>query len=517
MKGGFFNTIKNSKSKMFLIFCFCFVLGVALASGFDLPREWLFTLYITTLLTIFLIIIFRRLGLYLVLFFVFGMVRVLVSQPVVDQDHISFYNGQSVEFVGQVATEPDVRSGYVNYVVQVDGNRKGKVSVKEKLYPRYDYGDHLQIKCKLKKPENFDEKFKYDKYLARYGIYSVCYYPVIVRSVAIKQPCFYYDDEIGSLTLAMTEKITLAMKNILKFKFKVAERIDQLWPEPQASFMAGLLYGSRSGLPEELTENFNRSGITHIIAISGYNISIIVIFVMAILIRTGLYRQQAFWATLVIIFLFVVFTGASASVTRAAIMGSLVLLSQYWGRSSRIGNVMMLALVVMLLINPYVLLWDAGFQLSFLATLGLVYLSPVIARSVAMKQTRQNCKIRDCFAYARNDILVPTLSAIIATLPLILYQFGRLSIVAPLVNILILWIIPWLMLFGFMAVILSFFFNPLGQLIAWLVGFGLDYVMLTANWFGQQDWSSVEFCIPAWMVFWLYLVLFLWVQYTKRS
>jgi len=496
MREGIFKKIINSKSKTFLAFCFCFVIGVALASYIDLDRLFLFYFYLLSFIFLSLIILFWnkkrfRLILFFLLFINLGIMRLMLAQPIINENHISYYNDQQVEFNGWVSEEPDVRIGYVNYVMKVSSvvgvqnlePIRGKILLKTKLYPRYKYGDQLKIKCNLKTPENFDEKFKYDKYLSRYGIYSICQYSVISTLPPPLNPPLWQGGKV----------------TILQIKSVVADKIDQLWPEPQSSFMAGLLYGSRSGLPEEISENFNRTGITHIIAISGYNISIIVIFLMAILIAIGLYRQQAFWVTLLGIFIFVIFTGASASVVRAGIMGSLVLLGQYMGRLSRVGNMMMLALVLMLLINPHVLLWDAGFQLSFLATLGLVYISPVLSDwgKGVLKYTPTSLI----------ETIIATLSAIIATLPLILYQFGRLSIVAPLANILVLWIIPWLMLFGFLSVIMSFIFLPLAQIIAWLSGLGLDYVIGLANWFGGQNWVSVNLSWSWWMVVIAYLLL----------
>jgi len=496
MKEGTLEKIYSSKSKAFLTFCFCLIIGVALASGLNLKREVLFYCYLILLANLFFVIIFwsnKRIKFILVCWLLInlGIIRLLLAEPVINEGHIAFYNNQSAEFIGLVSQEPDVRVDHVNYVIKVRDKfippndsleLVGRVLIKNQLYPQYDYGDLLSIKCRLKQPENFNNQFKYDKYLARYGVYSLCNYPKI-ESLSANQGSFLF-------------------KNILRFKFYVGRRVDRLWPEPQSSLMAGLLYGSRSGLPAELTDNFSRTGVTHIIAISGYNISIIVTIMMSLLINLGLYRPQAFWLTLIGIFVFVIFTGASASVVRAGLMGSLVLLAQYLGRLSAIGRVMVLALVIMLLINPLVLLWDAGFQLSFLATLGLVYLSPVLEHFFQIDRFASVWLVRVLLR-----IVISTAAAIIATLPLILSQFGRLSVVALLVNLLILWIIPWLMLFGFLAVGFSLIFYPLGQVVAYLAGVGLNYVIILVNWFGHRPWAAVEVAWPNWLMPAFYLLL----------
>ena len=166
------------------------------------------------------------------------------------------------------------------------------------------------------------------------------------------------------------------MKKILWLKAQVQTQLEKLWPEPESSFMAGLLYGSKSGLPKELSNNFSRTGITHIIAVSGFNITIIASVLMTLAIAAGLDRRRAFWLVVGAEIFFVVFTGLSASAVRAGVMGVLALTAQYIGRTSRIGNALAFTAAVMVLVNPYVLLYDAGFQLSFLATIGLVYVSP---------------------------------------------------------------------------------------------------------------------------------------------
>ena len=490
------NKIFNSKNKQFLLFCFSFVFGVIVASIFDYPRLYLYVLIMGLAVISGQLLFFwknkpARLILLIIMFILVGLVRYSLAKPYVDENHISFFNNQIIEFIGQIAIEPDVRIGYTNYILEPI-NKKGKVQIKTKLYPRYSYGDYLEIKCKLQQPKNFSERFNYEKYLERFGVNSLCYYPTVNTA----------NDSPDSTKIIL-------FKKILKLKIIVANRIDQLWPEPQSSFMAGLLYGSRSGLPPELTENFNRTGITHIIAISGYNITIIVMVMMLVLINLGLYRQQAFWVCLTGIVLFVIFTGSSASVVRAGIMGMLVLFGQYLGRLSQIGTTMLLALVIMLLINPFVLFWDAGFQLSFIATLGLVYISPRL-------ENLFKTKIKNNFLNVLSITIATTLAAIVATLPLILYQFGRLSIVAPLANLLILWAVPILMLLGFLAVVISFIFYPLGLIIAWTAGLGLKYIITTVNVLGQLEYSSVEFSIPFWLTAVSYLIM-IYYFYLKKE
>jgi competence protein ComEC len=275
--------------------------------------------------------------------------------------------------------------------------------------------------------------------------------------------------------------------------------------------MAGMLYGSKQGFSSELMDYFSRTGVTHIIAVSGFNISIIALILMNVCVYAGLYRRQAFWLVIFFIVLFVIFTGGSASAVRAAVMGSIVLYAEKSGRTALIGYLLVYTATLMMIMNPYVLFWDAGFQLSFLATLGLVYVSPVLKTWFIFKKI-------PVFLSAFLDNFVSTLSAIIATLPFILFQFGTLSVVAPVVNMLVLWIIPWLMLCGFVALVVGVVFAPLGHAVAFVGHVGMVYVLMVVEWFGSNQWSAWSLSFPWWLMVVVYIVMIQWVRiHLKRT
>lgn len=368
-----------------------------------------------------------------------------------------------------------MRIEQVNYIV--DTKQYGKVYFKHDLYPRYEYGDELAITCKLQKPEP-QEDFRYDMYLARYGVFYTCNRPKIEKTGEGKG--------------------NVVFENILTFKSTLADHVNSLWHEPHASFMAGLLYGYRGGLGS-LQELFSITGVTHIVAISGYNISLIATILSKFFISLYIPRKRAFFCIVIGIALFVIFTGMSASVVRAGIMGCLVLLAKQLGRASRVANVMVFTAVIMVAQNPFILLWDAGFQLSFLSTLGLVYVSPVIQKYVE--------KVPEVFGL--KETMIATLSATIATLPLILSQFGRLSIVSLPVNMLILWIIPWMMMVGFLAVVISFIYFPAASLVASVGWLGLTYIIVVVQWFAGLRFAAVDVRVAWYVMVGLYVLMVL--------
>lgn len=495
-----FEKVIKSKSRAFLTLCFCFIIGVAIFSLNSQINDWQYYLYLLLFIDLFLLIVFWQkiivrsifIG---VLFFLIGGLRFCWSVPSLNENKLIYYNGHSVEMIGKISKEVIVKENSNQTVLSVykvyNENVTGKALLFLPSYTDLKYGDLVKVDCKLQTPEGSDSFVNYDKYLARDGVWSLCSWPKIEKL---------------SYRTSLLENIFI---NFYNFKQSIQAQVDKLWVEPESSLMAGLLYGARAGFSTEVNSDFSRAGITHIIAISGYNISVVANVMMGLLLTIGLSRRRAFWWAILGIVIFVLFTGASASVVRAGIMGVLVLLASQMGRLSRIGNVLMFTAALMLLFNPFVIIWDAGFQLSFLSTLGLIYLSPILNKYFAVDEKRVILK-----SLAEN--FITTMSAIIATLPLILFQFGRLSLVAPLANLLIVWIVPYLMLIGFIAIILSMVFFPLAWLVAWVTYLGLKYVIIMAHYLSSWPLASVSFTVPLWVMIVLYSsIIFYIYKYAK--
>ncbi len=464
-----------SRSKIFLFSLLAFVAGVGAASliSFELIYWYSALLLAVVCLVIFWSNRFYKVVALIGLFFVLGGIRYIVSIPSnKNPEQISYYNGQPVAITAVVAEEPDVRLDGQKITVAVipppnpllsKGGvvSKGRLLIKAPLYPQYQYGDLLKINCQIEAPGQIED-FAYDKYLARYDIYSVCWRGQLEK-IGSNQ-----GNRVKAGLLGIKTRFLLAINNSL--------------PEPQASLLAGILIGARRGIPEYLLEAFNRVGVTHIIAISGSNITIIAAALIILVQLLSLPRRYNFWLITTAIALFVIMTGASASVVRAGVMGVFVLLAKELGRSSRATNALVFTAFVMLLVNPKILVFDAGFQLSFLATMGLVYINPIL--QAFTKRWGEWLGVK--------EVLVATLSAIIMTTPLILYQFGRFSLVAPLANILIVPLVPLVMAAGFMVGLMGLVSASLGQVFGWGAWLLLQYIISVAEWLSQWSWASLE-------------------------
>ncbi len=413
-----------------------------------------------------------------------GLFRAGLAEHRVTPDQIDFYNESKQGFVGLVVGV-DVRRDKAKYTItsQKLETRNSKLEIDGDVlitldkYPQYKYGDRVKVYGELQAPGEFDG-FNYGNYLSRYGVYSVMYRPRI--------------------TLIESRQGSVFWRGMSFLQNQFMERINRLFPEPYASFEAGLLVGARKGIPPELMEKFNITGLTHIIAISGYNITIIIVFVMWIL--KGLPRRIAFISAIVAIALFTLFVGASPAVVRASIMGILGLIALNYGRQSNIHLTVLWTAFFMVLWNPKILWWDVGFQLSFAAVLGLIYVAPLF--------DRYSRKLPETFG-VREAILM-TLSAQVMALPVIIYNFERLSLISPLANLLVAFAIPLAMLFGFLAILFSFFFNGLALILAYFTWGILFYIIQIIEWMSVVPYASVSISgMQFWMLFGYYFILIL--------
>ncbi|MFC1686455.1 ComEC/Rec2 family competence protein [Patescibacteria group bacterium] len=457
-----------TKSKVFLYLNLGFILGIFLGRNLEI-KLWLFFVILFGLL--FICLINKKL---LILPFVFCLLTFGVyyyqknSPQDFSEENLAYYNDQGKQtFEGIIASNPYTQNGNQKFVVKgID--LKGKALVSTFAYPKFKYGDKIKITSKLKTPIEFED-FSYKNYLALQDIYSVCYWPKIEL----------IDHDQGNVFYQFIYKL----KNYLESK------VNYILPEPTAAFLNGLLFGSRKSIPENLMNDFNTTGLTHIIAISGWNITIIANILMKFF--GFLPRKYSFWVVILGISFFAIFVGGQAAVVRAAIMGILTFWALKSGRLKGITNGVLLTATIMLLINPKILQFDAGFQLSFLATLGILYFYPFLEK--ILKWLPNFFEIR--------ETAIVTLSAQVFALPLIIFTFKRLSIISPFANILILPLIPYAMLLGFIANLVAVLWGGLGRFLGVGVFLILHYITSMVHFLAKFQFASIE--IGKFSIFWV--------------
>lgn len=401
-----------------------------------------------------------------------GLLRVATTQERIGEGHIGLLAGSDVRFTGTVADEPDVRADHqkitLGDIVAHGERQRGKVLIKAGFYPELAYSDVVRLRCALARPEPIED-FAYDRYLERFGIYAVCWQP---RDMSIVG-----HDEGGRV-----------LGELLRVKKRLLGTVDVLYPEPQSALLAGLLVGAKRSLPEDVQDNFRRTGLTHIVALSGYNISIIVSVFFNVGIYLGCTRKWVSALLVAGLALFVLLVGAQSSIIRAAIMGVVIVVVKNNGRLARPTVPLLLSAAAMLFINPRILFADVGFQLSFTATAGLLFFAHRVARALHWMPRRMGIR----------EAATATVSATLFSLPVMLYHFQALSLVSVFANMLVLPVIPLAMGVGFMSVLVGIVLPTVALPIAWLAYLLLSFILSTTALFATLPWAYLTFEKNTW-------------------
>ena len=386
---------------------------------------------------------------------------------------------KEIIFEAKVVSDPEVHLNSQETVLDLKNPYQGKILLKTAKLPNYFYGDILRIAGVIKKPVD-----RYAEYLSKdriFGIVTFSKIEILKRNQ-------------GSFLKSSLFKIKRALEGSLKKSLKF----------DQAAFLNGLIFGDRSEFSKAFEKKLSLTGTTHLVALSGYNISIIILAISSALGYLGIRRRFIFWLTVFCILAFVLMTGAQASVVRAAVMGLLLVLAGYTGRIYSFRNAIVFAAFLMILFNPLTLRYDLGFQLSFLSLLGIVYLKPALMKFLKINEEKPSL-----FNWRENAF--NTLGAQLAVVPLLLANFGNFSSVALVANILILGTIPWAMLLGFLTSVFGFVSYIVGIVSGWftypLVSFQLGII----DFFAQIGFPLAvkNFSWPIALIYYVLLIIFI--------
>ncbi len=426
-----------------------------------------------------------------------GAARTAWAVRLLPPEHIAHLaDGRYATLIGVVSQPPDPRESYTGLRVRVESVRtddaerltSGDMLVHAPRYERYAYGDRVRVRGQLLLPPSFDD-FSYRDYLARRGVYAV------VPNARVD--VLAHDQ--GAPWLAA----------LYALRERAQRFIARALPSPQAPLLSGILLGVESAIPADVRDAFNRTGTTHIIAISGANMIVVIRALMGLL-TPALGKRRAGWAALAGVALYTLFVGAGAAVVRAAIMGGLAVLAWQLGRRAYGLTTLAFAVWLMSVWSPLVL-WDVGFQLSVAATAGLVLFGDALSGALEALLRRGFARetARRLTAWLAEPLTVG-LAAQITTTPLILLHFGRLSAVSLLANLLIAPVQPYIMTLGALAVGVGLLWGAAGEVAAWGVWLPLSYTLAVVRRLAMLRWASLQVAFPAsstWTVYAGLLVL----------
>jgi competence protein ComEC len=397
--------------------------------------------------------------------------------------------GEHLSLEGIVSDAPDVRATQVRVPIRI---ATGTTPTILAIFPAHTdiyYGERVKVTGILKRPESFDSgtgrEFDYPGYLESQGI-----------TYMLERASLEHGDGFeGYAAVALAYKLRSAFLSGL----------GRALPEPHAGLAGGITVGDKRAMGKDLTEEFQIVSLVHIVVLSGYNITIVISALFHMLENTP--RFVRFGAGGLVALFFAVMTGFASASLRAALMALIAMSGNLSGRIYRADRALVLVGAAMLAWNPYLLVFDPGFQLSFLACMGLIVFSPLFAAWYVRVPEKAGLR----------EILVSTSSAQIAVLPLILYQSGMLSLVSLPANLLALIAVPAAMLFSAVAAVGGLVAEPIAPVIGFPAYALLSYILSVAHTLASVPFAAVTIpAFSAWLLAPIYAALFGGVYFRKN-
>ena len=381
-----------------------------------------------------------------------------------------------------VIDEPDLRENSIRYVAKMG---EAKVLIVSRPGHIYSYGDLLSLEGTLQVVD--------ESYLSKDEIYHEVIFPKIT----------FVESGHGNWLRA----------KLIGVKNWFSDNVEKHVGEPESSLAGGLVLGSKESLGKELLDKFRVAGLVHMVVLSGYNITIVALSIMWFF-GKFLSKRTSIVVGVISIILFALMVGAGATVVRASVMAILGLLAQASGRTREVARALVIAALLMVAINPKLLVFDIGFQLSFLATLGLIYLDPIFKPHFTWLPER-------LLWLPIREIASATLGAQLAVFPLILYTFGNFSLYAFPVNMLVLPLVPTTMLLVFIVGVLVPIplISLLAYPIAWLTYALLAYIISLVLLVAHLPFASLQFeSVPLVFILAIYTTLiFIVLRFHKKE
>lgn len=456
-----------------------FIFGIFFSSFFNFP---IFVINFFLFISFFFFILgFFRTRFFVfsifLLIFIFGILHYWEFYSKIERNYFTNFFDKKIKLIGKISQEPQIKEKFSIYVLKIDG-LKEKVLILAPNLPQYSFGDKLEVVGILQKPQNLSG-FDWQGFLAKEGIFAQMAFPQIKL---IKE-------NSGNFLLRL----------LFSFKRKFQEGVREFISPPQAGILEALLFGDESQIPTSFKEKLNITGIRHITAVSGLNLSILTFLILSGILALGFSRSLAIFLSLFLIFIYLLMIGCPSSGVRAAIMASLALLAQHIGRLSSGQRPIVFSAALMLFHNPLLLKYDLGFQLSFLGILGICYWQEFFQHVFS--------KIPDFKFFPLKTTLSTTLSAQIFTFPLLIYNFGQMPLYSLIANILIVPFLGPFTVFFFIFGLTIFFSKILAFIISFLVWFFLNYIVFIVEIFSNLPFSYLIIKISFPFLIFLYIFL----------
>ncbi len=379
-----------------------------------------------------------------------------------------------------------------------------RIRVYAPRYPRYEYGDRLELFGNLSPPRNFKSgdgrSFDYIHYLAEQDVFYEMKHPTMHRT--------------GNMS--RDSPLTFLQAKLIALKRAFLSQIMSVLGEPHASLAGGLVVGEKSSLGKDLIDDFRRSGLIHIVVLSGFNITVVAVALRRVLALLPLPRSVLIVLGGLAIVLFGMLVGGGATVVRSCLMAIIALSAELSYRKYNAGRALGFAAYLMILQNPSIVIYDPSFQLSFMATLSLILLAGPFGEWLASE--RVPGWLRPPEAFGIRELVATTLATQVFVSPIIFYLMGEISIIGILVNIIVLPVIPATMLFVTIVGLGGMVSGWIAKVFAIPAHFLLGYILSIVQYTGQLSFATVS--VPMFSPIWLgvsYVILFGLIYFEQLS
>ena len=417
----------------------------------------------------------------LIIFGILFLITIIRVVFILNKEHTSeldYKTGSNVSLKGVIVSESNIKNKSQTFILKINSETNIKVSTD--LYNEYNYGDEVVVSGKLSRPRNFvgdtGREFDYINYL--------------------KKDDIYYEIKKADISIINSKNFLNINKLLYKVKRAFVNNLNRVLGEPHSAFASGLVVGEKASLGKDIIGNFRKAGLIHIVVLSGYNITIIATTIRRLL--SFLPRNISIVLGMFGIILFGILVGGGATVVRSCIMAIVALFGELLRKDYKVIRALFIAGLFMIIQNPYIVLYDLSFQLSFLACFGLIVLSSPIENRLTFITER----------FGIRGVVASTLATQIFVSPYILYMMGQISIVGMFVNIIVLPFIPTTMLFVSLSGIAGFISIFISKIFAYIANILLSYELFIVEKSANLPFSSIE--VPPFSV---YIVLLIYLFY----
>ncbi len=487
-------------------------LGICFALGSDFSSQLFVVSSVLSLINFFIYKFSRRkIGgtksetpIFLFILFIFLSTGILfgqnnVSKNISQKNDFNNFISQNTSYSGIIYKIKNTENSQQLFVklYTEDQNNTFNIKIITQKFLKYKVGDTLSFTGKISEgnvllPEvenELNKSFDLNQYDNLQGVNAEVVFPKI--------------EVMGN------EKNIFSKFKNLKNKFVIA--LDEFAPRSVAALSAGTTLGDASLFSKIDIDNFRGSGLSHIIVLSGFNITVLAIFFGMIFLRLRIRLYFRVLLTILSIILFIIFVGAEPSILRAGIMGSMLLIATTFGRQYVAKQFLFLAAIIMIIINPKIALYDISFHLSFLATAAILYIAPILENYKFFQKENKNRFTKNIF-----EILRITLAVQILVTPYIMFTFGKVSLFGIFANILVVPFVPIVMLLGVFIILFSFLFSPLAIFFSYISLIFTKYIFWVAEQFSKIYISNVESHISLLSMILIYIIILFLIYFEKK-